>query len=262
MKRAVLIFAALLAAFSATALPLSVSWLDGRVDVQKGTIWSPISIGDKVDSSATLRLGQGALVELSGGGRRISITVPGTYGLAAFYGAGLPGDKAGADLLQKMGKLVETGVSSSQTSVAGVRGAAVEPSSDSVTWATDDTDSQAIMDEGRALARDGKYDEAAAKFDQAGQATQGAAKDSAQYAEAWALSAGGSVARAVKLLRAMPASGTWAGPRTLLLARLDLDSGAGDEAKSILDAGLASGLFAGDDATLAQSMLAEANQGQ
>ena len=57
----------------------------------------------------------------------------------------------------------------------------------------------------------------------------------------------------------MPASGSWAGPRGLLLARLDIDSGAKDEAKSIIDSGLAAKLFLGDDVELAKSLLVEAS---
>ena len=83
-------------------------------------------------------------------------------------------------------------------------------------------------------------------------------KVAASYAEAWALAADESSARAVKILRGMPSSGTWAGPRALLLARLDIDSGAKDEAKAVLDAAAAAKLFVGDDVTLAASLLAEA----
>jgi len=56
----------------------------------------------------------------------------------------------------------------------------------------------------------------------------------------------------------MPAIGVWAGPRALLLARLDLESGAKAEAKSVLEAAIAAGFLAGEELQLAKGMLEEA----
>ena len=133
--------------------------------------------------------------------------------------------------LDKLGKLVDPKASTNASAVAAVRGAAIEPAKDSVTWMSDSVDVSAVMDEGRKLVRDGDFSAAAAKFDEAVVAAEGDEKDSATYAEAWSLAADDSNAKAVKLLRGMPSSGTWAGPRALLLARLDIDSGAKAEAR-------------------------------
>ncbi len=260
MKRAFLVVTAtLIAILSLSAVPLTVSWADGKVDLQKGSAWASVSMGDKLDSASTLRLAAGASVELTDGKRKVSITAAGTYQLDSLLKQGAASAKNKAGALDKLGKLVDPKASTGAATVAAVRGAAVEPAKDSVTWMSDTVDIAAVMEEGRKLVRDGDFASAAAKFDEAVYAAEGDEKVSASYAEAWALAADDSSARAVKILRGMPASGTWAAPRALLLARLDIDSGAKAEAKAVLEAANASKLFVGDDVDLAKSLLTEAN---
>jgi len=261
MKRlAFVIFSVLVAVLSLSAASLTVSWADGKVDMQKGSGWVALNMGDKIDSAATLRLGAGASVELTDGQHKVSITAAGTYRVDSLLKQGSAAaskNKAGA--LDKLGKLVDPKASTGTSTVAAVRGAAIEPAKDSVTWMSDSVDVSAVMDEGRKLVRDGDFAGAAAKFDEAVVAADGDEKDSATYAEAWSLAADDSTAKAVKLLRGMPDSGTWAGPRALLLARLDIDSDSKAEANSVLKSATAAQLFVGDDVDLAKSLLAEAS---
>ena len=260
MKRLVMIILATLAvAFAASAVPLTVSWADGKVDLQKGSSWAAVNMGDKIDSGATIRLAKGASVELTAGKRKVSLTAAGTYVLDSLLKQGAVASKNTSAALDKLGKLVDPKASTGSSTVAAVRGAAIEPAKDSVTWQSDTVDVAAVMDEGRQLVRDGDFTNAALKFNEAAEAADGNEKDSAQYAEAWSLAADGSSARAVKVLRAMPSTGSWAGPRALLLARLDIDSGAKDEAKSVIDSGFTAKLFLGDDVELAKSLQAEAS---
>ncbi len=260
MKRlAMVLLVAFVALLSLSAVPLTVSWADGKVDLQKGSSWVAVKIGDKLDSSATLRLAAGASVELSDGKRKVALTAAGTYALDSLLKQGSASAKNKNGVLDKLGKLVDPKATTGSATVAAVRGAAVEPAKDSVSWMSDSVDIGALMDEGRKLVRDGDFAAAAVKFDEAVNEAEGDEKESASYAEAWALAADDSSARAVKLLRGMSASGIWAGPRALLLARLDIDSGAKAEAKAVLDAASAAKLFVGDDVDLAKSLLAEAN---
>jgi hypothetical protein len=248
------------AALSLSAAPLSVSWIDGKVDLKKGSSWAAVSMGDELPSMATVRLGSGASVEITDGKRKVSLTAAGTYSLDSLLKQGaVASSKSRAGALDKMGKLVDPKASTGTSTVAAVRGAAIEPSKDSVTWMSDSIDVSATMDEGRQLVRDGDFAGAATKFEEAVVAADGDEKDSATYAEAWSLAAADSTAKAVKLLRGMPDSGTWAGPRALLLARLDIDSGAKVEAKAMIDSGMKADLFVGDDVDLAKSLLAEAS---
>ena len=64
----------------------------------------------------------------------------------------------------------------------------------------------------------------------------------------------------MKILRGMSSSGVWAGPRALLLARLDIDSGAPAEARSLLQSALDGEALAGDDIQLAKGMIAETDR--
>ena len=203
--------------------------------------------------------GGGGLGELSDGKRKVALTAAGTYALDSLLKQGSASAKNKNGVLDKLGKLVDPKATTGSATVAAVRGAAVEPAKDSVSWMSDSVDIGALMDEGRKLVRDGDFAAAAVKFDEAVNEAEGDEKESASYAEAWALAADDSSARAVKLLRGMSASGIWAGPRALLLARLDIDSGAKAEAKAVLDAASAAKLFVGDDVDLAKSLLAEAN---
>jgi hypothetical protein len=259
MKRALLALAVFVSGVLAlNAVPLTVTWSDGKVDLQKGSSWITVNIGDQIDSASTIRLAKGASVEISDGKRKVSLTAAGSYVLDAQLRLGADvAKKNGA--LDKLGKLIDPKASVTSTAVAAVRGAAVEPAKDTVTWQSDTVDVAAVMEEGRRLVRDGAFADAALMFADAATAAEGDDKDAAQYAEAWALAAADSSARAVKILREMPDKGSWASPRTLLLARLDIDSGAKGEAKSILDSGIKAKLFAGDDLELARSLLAEAS---
>jgi len=260
MKRMALVVVITLAAvIYLGAAPLTVSWADGKVDMQKGSSWVAVSMGDQVDSTDTLRLAAGASVELNDGKRKVSLTAAGSYKLESLLKQGASAAKNKANALDKLGKLVDPKASAGATTVAAVRGAAVEPSKDAVTWATDSTDIAAVMEEGRQLVREGKFAAAADKFGEAVFSAEGEEKDAALYSQSWALAAIDSSAQAVELLRTMPASGTWAGPRALLLARLDIDSGAQAEAKALLNSALAAKILAGDDVDLAKSLLVEAN---
>jgi len=259
-KLCVVVMVAFVAALSLSAVPLTVSWADGKVDFQKGSSWVAINIGDQIDSASTVRLAKGASIELSTGKQKLSLTAPGSYVLDSILKKGAVASQSKAVALSKLGKLVDPQASVGSTTVAAVRGAAIEPSKDTVDWQADTVDVAAVMDEGRQLVRNGDYANAALKFNEAASAADGDEKDSAQYAEAWALAANDSSAQAVKILRTMPSSGTWAAPRALLLARLDIDSGANAEAKTVLKSGISAKLFVGDDVDLAKSLLDEASK--
>jgi hypothetical protein len=259
MKRLfIIVLVAFLAVVSVSAAPLTVSWADGKVDMKQGSAWVAVNMGDEIDSAATLRLGQGASVELTSGKHKVSLTAAGIYLLDSLLRKG-EAAQTRITALDKLGKLVDPQASTGTSTVAAVRGAAIEPTTETTSWDSGSVDVPAIMDQGRKLVRDGDFDGAAAKFDEAVQASDGDDKDSATYSEAWALAAGDNNAKAVKLLRDMPDSGIWAGPRDLLLARLDIDSSDYVEAKAVLDAGMSSKLFVGDDVGLAKSLLAEAS---
>ncbi len=242
------------------ASPLSVSWIDGKVEAKSGSSWRLLSVGDMVDSQDTVRLGAGAVAEFSDGKRKVAITAAGMFPLESLLKGGADATKKRSATVDKLGRLVDPNARASQTAVAGVRGAAVEPAGETITWASEGPDPDVLMDEARALARDGRFAEASHKFSEAADAAEGEQKDGALYGKAWALAAADSVVPAVMTLRTIPASGPWAGPRALLLARLDLESGAVEEARSVLKTAIDAKLLVGDDLALAKSMLEEAGK--
>lgn len=261
MKRPalVLVLAVVLGAML-SASPLTVSWLDGKVERLNGSAWVVLNLGDRIDSSATVRLGPGATAEFTGGGRKVALTAQGVFILDTLMKRGLDSAKTKAGALDKLGKLVDPKAQTTDITAAGVRGAAIgDQTADTMTWESDSVDVDALMSSARQLVRDGHFSEAADKFDQAAAAADGDKKDDALYGKAWALAAGGRTIESVKTLRAMNTKGTWAGPRALLLGRLDIDSGAKDEAITVLQAALNGGLLAGDDIQLAKDMVGEAN---
>lgn len=259
MKRLVLLFAfsaALLAAVAAA--PLTASWVDGRVQQKTGSGWVDVNMGDQLDSATTVRLGPGATAEFDSGGRRVSLTAPGVYVLDSLLHRGTETIKRRSSLLDKLAALVDPSSRTTETTVAGVRGDLIgDQASGGVTWESDSSDVDSLMSAARQLAHDKKYGEAAAKFGEAAGAADGDKKDDATYSQAWALAANGQTAESVKILRGMPATGVWAGPRALLLGRLDIDSGAKDEARVLLQAALDNGSLAGSDVQVAKDMIAE-----
>jgi hypothetical protein len=260
MKRfTIVVLIAFAASLGLYAVPMTVSWADGKVDLKNGSAWTAVNVGDKIDSSSTIRLGKGATVELTDGKRKVSLTAEGSYVVDAVLKKGAVASKKSTQAMDKLGKLVDPQASVSSSTVAAVRGAAVEPAKESMDWQSDEADYAGLMEEGRRLVRDGEYSTAALRFNEAAGAADGVNKDAAQYSEAWALAAGDSQARAVKILRGMPSSGNWAGPRALLLARLDIDSGARSEAKTVIQTGMAGKLFVGEEVDLAKALLDEAS---
>jgi hypothetical protein len=259
MKRLIVfVLIAFAATLSLSAVPMTVSWADGKVDLKSGSAWAAVSVGDKIDSSSTIRLGKGATVELTDGKRKVSLTAEGSYVVDAVLKKGAVASKKSTQAMDKLGKLVDPQASVNSSTVAAVRGAAVEPAKESMDWQSGEADYASLMDEGRRLVRTGEYGSAARRFNEAAGAADGVDKDAAQYSEAWALAADESQGRAVNILRGMPSSGNWAGPRALLLARLDIDSGAKVEAKTVIQSGMAAKLFVAEEVELAKALLEEA----
>jgi hypothetical protein len=257
MKKAVLLTgAALLWCIAAAALPMQVSWADGKVERQQGSSWVLVGIGDQVDSSDTIRLSAGSSVEISDGKRKVAMTAAGVYKIDVLLAQGAEIARKKNATLDKLGKLVDPKASTAASTVAAVRGAAASDSG--VTWMDDEVNVDEVMAEGRALVRLGEFAAAAVKFDEAVLAAEGERKAEAAYAEAWALAADDRPGQAVKLLRGITAAGKWEGPRILLLAQLDLQTGAKAEAETILTSGMNAKLFSGDDLELAKTLLAEA----
>ncbi len=257
MKKVLSVVFAFVLGFSCWALPLSVTYIEGKVEKQKATAWIVLKEGDTVEATDMVRLAKASMVEFSDGKRKIVLSAAGTFSLDSLAKAGAEQTAKRSGTVDKLAKLVSSQVST-QTTAAGVRGDLIGAGVEKMSWAGEDEDVTAIIESAKALITEKKYDEAAATFAKAVEAGEGDVRDQASYGQSFALAASGSTLKAIKILRGMPAVGTWSGPRAVLLARLDLESGATEEAVMVLQAAINSGSLAGEDLDLARSMLKEA----
>ena len=147
------------------ATPLTVSWIDGRVEKKNGSNWVDLNMGDRLDSASTVRLGPGATAEFVAGERRISLTASGVFVLDSLLKRGTEGAERRSGMLDKLAALVDPTARTTDTTVAGVRGNLIgDQSSGDMTWESDNADVDAIMTSAQQLVRDKHYAEAAEKF--------------------------------------------------------------------------------------------------
>ena len=66
------------------SLDFSVDYVYGTVEVQADGRWQPAEIGSTISGDSSLRIGPGAVAELSSGSMRITLGEAGTY-LAVSY---------------------------------------------------------------------------------------------------------------------------------------------------------------------------------
>jgi tetratricopeptide (TPR) repeat protein len=160
MKKTIIIGAVLLlASLSAFAQALDVDYLDGTVELRSSKGWSAVSIGDKLDPGATIRVSKSGSLELSRGNQRITVLKDGIYALADLLKAGEKNAKAGVGvaLTQKLRSVTAIGQQRGTSTVAGVRGAAQGQPVENLTWMEGDENS---LEEIRKLLDNRKYAEA------------------------------------------------------------------------------------------------------
>jgi hypothetical protein len=255
-KSALLLALATVMSFVLAAIPLEVSWTEGPVDRKVGTAWKALQPGDALDSAESIRLGSNAYIELKAGQRKLVISAAGLYVPDSLLKAGADGSTKKNAVLDKLSKAVAPQKAEASAAVGGVR--AAEAPSTTVEWADESEDARALVTEAQGDVAEGRYEEAAGKFSEAAEALDGGERAGALYGKAFCLAVVGETIPAIKELRSLPSSGDWAGPRALLLARLDLDTGAAAEARSVLEAAISGKLFTGEDLEAAKARLAEA----
>ena len=242
------------------AVPVSVSFRDGTVHVLSGNTWKPLDFGDRFDSSQTVRLGKGAVLELGAqGGSTIAIASQGSFVVDDLLKPRTE-RSAVANIAAKLEKLAQG--SKADLAVAGVRGSiAVEPQE--LMWAGDGVEAEATFDKAMTTYKNGLNNEAWILFTEARDLYKDAADPNGAARAAWHASlaglAGGSGAKALAALRtADPAdAGALRGSYALALATLGARYGDTEGARLILEKALAAGWL--DDKTMmedARSLLA------
>jgi hypothetical protein len=215
---------------------MSVSFLEGTVELKTATTWTEIQEGDKIDSASSIRLSRDSFIEFLVGNRKVVLSSEGTYSLASVLSAPV-GDKGKTNsVINKFSKLMDKEAPRS-TAVAGVRGD-FEGNPEETLWVDDEEeaiDPEIPATEGRTLFEAARYTEAAEKFRIAENAANEGERDLYSYSRAVAAASAGDTITSIKVLRTMGPSGSLAIARAVLLARLDLDTGATREAQQILD---------------------------
>jgi tetratricopeptide (TPR) repeat protein len=246
-KRYVSLFIALaLCGAIASALPVTVAFVDGSAQLQSGSTWKNLDFGDKFDSAQTVRLAPKAILELTvQGGSVVVISNAGNY---VVDGLLKPRQEASAvaTVASKLEKLAR-GSGQAESTVAGVRGSAVDASS--LMWAGAGVEAEAAFDDGRKASESGTYSLAWDRFMEAVALYEEAADPSGAARAAWHASlaglASGSGAKALSALRASTPddAGALRGSYALALATLNARYGAAAEAKELLSRALKLGWF-------------------
>jgi len=137
------------------AQSLTVTYVDGTVEVQSGKAWKTLNVGSSVRADAQVRVSDQGSVEFTRGARHFSIIKDGTYSMADLLKnatkAGQP--RVGANLAMKLHS-VAMGGGQSSTAVGGVRGAAQGDNSQNLTWMGDEEDTPAVDSSGHVIIDD------------------------------------------------------------------------------------------------------------
>lgn len=129
--------------FALVAQDYTVEYIDGFVDIKEGGQWYELYIGDSVSTTDIVSLDAGAVLELSRGGKVITLTKAGVYSMSDLGRQASLQDSSGVDSLigGKLKSLVGAGDSSGVeiATVAGARGADAG-STDDFGWVESEVD--------------------------------------------------------------------------------------------------------------------------
>lgn len=164
-----IVFLSITIAFAA-AQALTVTYLDGTVEIQTAKGWKALDVGSAVQPDAHIRVSDGGTVELARGAQHISIIKDGSYTVSDLLkSSAKPGESGVGVSLAKKLRSVASGNGQSSTTVGGVRGAAQGDKTQGLTWMGDDDETSTKV---RSLLDKNRYKEAEAEIKQALSDTQ------------------------------------------------------------------------------------------
>ncbi len=250
---------------SANAQELRVQYLEGLVEVQKGAAWHELAVGDSVPASGVLRLDDGAIAELAGGGTTVRLTRRGTYELAGLVSASAQSKSAGIGtfLTQRAKAMAGARSVKADASAAGVRGEAKDDRA--VQWVGGES-ADALISSGIEKLASGDYKAAYAIFEDARDAAGSASGPDAARAAfylGYASYLNGDLASALRQLekpRPDPSSSTY-NDHVLVLAQLLVETFAYADAADLLQGYIGSGTPRGDNLQTARLFLGLSQKG-
>ena len=195
----------------AFAQSLTVSYLEGSAEVQSGSSWHALAIGDSLSPSSTVRLADGSYLEIGGGPSAISLSQGGTYPLNRLVADSREMSSAGVGKALASRLTALFGAPAVESSTMGVRAKKAEDNG-GISWVT--SDSQVYVDSGKAYMKSGDYKKAIDELKQALDYATDAEMPEIHYYLGYAYSLAGNTHDALKQL--------------VDLQPTDLESGRGD----------------------------------
>jgi hypothetical protein len=228
------------------AQSIRASYVEGDAVSRIGSVWEMLSVGDRLPSDASIKLGEGAYVELESPRTKLKLFMPGEYAIGELFSAGRASNFGAVQAaLAKCARALSAKRPSSASAVVGVRGA--EQGKDDSGWFADDA--ELFMSAARDYLAMGDYEQAKDQLERAEASALGDERE-IRFLLAQAEAAGGKLREAYGLLASTEpaAEDGWALDYHLLKARLLVDSRApraaideleGSRARLEADSGLA-----------------------
>ncbi len=169
MNRLILVLIIFVIAVAAplAAEDLFVEYVEGYVDVRRGSSWQELYIGDSVSETDTVKVDDNSLAEFSGASRTFTLTKPGTYEIRSLLTASRRKEQSGVGTLLsgKMQSMFAPTGDSGPSTVGGVRASEAVNEEDEFMWV--ESDVQELITSGKELLEQEEYDEALELFEEA-----------------------------------------------------------------------------------------------
>jgi outer membrane protein assembly factor BamD (BamD/ComL family) len=142
---------------------LEVVFLDGILEKKEGSSWIEVYVGDVIDRGSLVRVGSDSIVELSDGSLSVTIGTSGVFSVADLVQK-VSGQTASRGLGRFLQHALEevAGEPESRTSAAVLGARAKEVEDEKMDWIDEEEE---IMQRGKALLQEGKYEEALRFFE-------------------------------------------------------------------------------------------------
>jgi len=147
-------------------LDFTVDYVYGTVEVQTDSRWQPAEIGTAVSGDSSLRVGPGAVAELSSGSIRITIGEAGTYFVSELTSSSRQVSSWGiVQMVRSKIRNLFRGLPQNESSAMGIRAGTAEGTEDiGFDWMDEEEEA---ADEGKSLLEEERYEEAVEYFKEA-----------------------------------------------------------------------------------------------
>lgn len=196
MKRTLISMVVLvLAAVAVGAQNLTISYVEGHVELQRGQSWQELNIGDSIPANATVRLGADSYLEIAGGAQTISLSQSGSYAVNRLLSDSRQMSSAGVGSALSARLVALFGTPTTKSATMGVRAKKAEDDN-GISWVT--SDAQVYVDSGKEYIKSGDYQKAVDELKQAVDYATGGELPEAQYYLGYAYSLAGNTRDALK----------------------------------------------------------------